>query len=761
MADAIQSISIPCTGGLITSIPDSEQSRDYPGSAKRLVNLVVSPETNGYKRIGGFTKITDDPLPFFSPFIVIDSAGTTTPGTLPAGSTSLTIETQNSYTSSSYFLNQSFYFIKTPSQEYTITDIQFINSSRQAVITFTPALIADIDLTGVITSPYTQPKPEALIQVNTPNNYGFFICGGIVLSPSGYIYSAYHCKEFGSTSTSFRKVAERRYDIDNNGITVSSVDVSGSFPAVVFENMKRTPPPGARFLAISNTGNYTIPLTVSPLSRVSGGSVSLQVDTPISDFSSSDFYTNFADYSIYYAGPAHLDMGTNYNKSIEYAELTEMSPSGDYPIRRIFFKHPTENGVVDISIHSYFAVAEFDINEINGPYYHIDMDSFYSATSSFPSLFSFPSFSVFSFYKNHLFMTDGHSNITFSSPYLYTDLSPANGSGSIMLDDDIVAMRELNDALIIFCKSKIYRLTGSSSSDFQVSPITKNVGTSFNGSIQNVDSDIIFLTDGGFRTLSSVSGSGEFSFPVISDKIKPSVDELASYGFGSVCSVYDSKNSRYLVFRRSETSDTDYNSKYFDETDPLFDLYQSMPPIGLTATKKFSDGSIEWSEINGIFINSIGSFVNMYGSRLIIFSRRFDPYVQFMANRYSDFNGDKISTKYQTPYIDMGDQTVRKTFTKLHLFHGGLTSSIANSFSLWYRLGNVSANNASNSVSPYNVTESPSFAISYYDSTVVPLIGSGSSMSFLIEGETSTSSNLTATYSFDSFSLEYLLHSRR
>ena len=70
-------------------------------------------------------------------------------------------------------------------------------------------------------------------------------------------------------------------------------------------------------------------------------------------------------------------------------------------------------------------------------------------------------------YKNHMFyagMSDAISTLQFSGPFTEDDFD--TGGGTILIDTTIVGIKVFREDLFIFGKDRIYKLSGSTSSDF-------------------------------------------------------------------------------------------------------------------------------------------------------------------------------------------------------------------------------------------------------------------------------------------------------
>jgi hypothetical protein len=82
-------------------------------------------------------------------------------------------------------------------------------------------------------------------------------------------------------------------------------------------------------------------------------------------------------------------------------------------------------------------------------------------------------------FRNHMFYAGKSTSpqeVIFSEPFNEDGFTSGQGAGSIKVDDTVVALKVFRDNLFIFCSTRIFKLTGSSSSDFSVEPVTRNIG---------------------------------------------------------------------------------------------------------------------------------------------------------------------------------------------------------------------------------------------------------------------------------------------
>ena len=99
--------------------------------------------------------------------------------------------------------------------------------------------------------------------------------------------------------------------------------------------------------------------------------------------------------------------------------------------------------------------------------------------------------------------------ITFTAPFTDTDFTAANGSGTISVGSAITGLIVFRQQLIIFTETSIFQLTGNTLADFQLQPVTTDIGCVDKDTIQEVGGDIMFLGPDGLRLLSATERLGD------------------------------------------------------------------------------------------------------------------------------------------------------------------------------------------------------------------------------------------------------------
>ena len=226
----------------------------------------------------------------------------------------------------------------------------------------------------------------------------------------------------------------------------------------------------------------------------------------------------------------------------------------------------------------------------------------------------------------------------------------STGSGSIVLDDQVVGLRSFRDDLIIFCRNSIYKLENiNNSSTIAIVPITQNIGCLDGRSIQEIGGDLVFLAPDGIRTLAGTVRIGDVELGTVSRSIQPIMkdiaDNIGSYNISTI--VIRDKSQYRLYYGSSSTGDA------------------SEGIIGTLKTNEQGFTQFQWSETFGIDasaaatsgFNSSGVEKHYHGDYA---GRVFN---HDTGDNLLDTSGTEtnIVAEYQTPDLDYGDLGTLKT----------------------------------------------------------------------------------------------------
>ena len=251
-------------------------------------------------------------------------------------------------------------------------------------------------------------------------------------------------------------------------------------------------------------------------------------------------------------------------------------------------------------------------------------------------------------FREHIFFAGMSSNpqeIVFTAPFLENDFTTANGAGSIKVDTSIVELKVFRDALFIFGKDKIYRLTGTSVADWQVVPVTRTLGCADGFSVQEIGGDLLFLSPDGLRTIAATARIGDVELGTVSKPIQPRIEDI---GFDNISSVIVRGKSQYRLFY-PKTGGTVENS------------------IGILATlKRTQEGTIgfEYADIVGIKPSSMDS--GFISNTEYIIEGGYDGYVRRQESG-DTFDGSNVIAVYRSPDLSLGDTGIRKLMQRVIL----------------------------------------------------------------------------------------------
>lgn len=254
--------------------------------------------------------------------------------------------------------------------------------------------------------------------------------------------------------------------------------------------------------------------------------------------------------------------------------------------------------------------------------------------------------SIVCVFKNSLFFAKNNL-LTFTVPYTDNDYDLGDGAGVINIGNTITGLTVFREELIIFTTDSIHRLSGNTSEDFVLNPITSKTGCLNHFTIQEVGGDIMYLGPDGIRWLSATTKNNDFGLERASANIQSKAISIISSG-ATYASIPVRNKNQYRLFT-------------YIESRPI-NLAE-----GLIATK-FSDQqttNIAWSRTLGIKVYSAHS--RQFSDREVILFSSENQYVYKMDSGNS-FDGDPIKAVFETPYMPITDPRVRKTIYKHSLY---------------------------------------------------------------------------------------------
>ncbi len=253
-------------------------------------------------------------------------------------------------------------------------------------------------------------------------------------------------------------------------------------------------------------------------------------------------------------------------------------------------------------------------------------------------------------FKNHMFyagMSDAISSVTFSGPFTEDDFD--TGGGTIKVDTTIVGLKVFREQLFVFGEDRIFKITGSSSSDFVVSPVTRKIGCVDGKSIQEIGGDLLYLAPDGLRTIAGTERIGDVELGTVSKQIQK---RIADIGTDNISSTIIRGKSQYRLFYPT-TEGAETNAK------------------GIIAVlKQGVEGGLgfEYADLKGIKPSCCDSF--FVSDVETVIHGGFDGFIYKQESGGSftrESSTESISAFYRSPDMTLGDGGIRKTMQRVLL----------------------------------------------------------------------------------------------
>jgi hypothetical protein len=240
-------------------------------------------------------------------------------------------------------------------------------------------------------------------------------------------------------------------------------------------------------------------------------------------------------------------------------------------------------------------------------------------------------------------MSTNPQEMVFTAPYTDTDFSVANGSGSSKVDSAIRKLKVFRDRLYIFCEDAIFLLAGSSLADFQLQPVTRNIGCVDGFSVQEIAGDIVYLAPDGLRTIAGTDKIGDVELGTVSKQIQPRLDNIST---DRISSLVIRNKTQYRLFFPQDSGTT------------------AGAPGVIGVIKSGVEGGMGWeyADLKGIKAACcVSGFIS--GTETILHGG-YDGYV-YKQETGDDFDGTNIQAIYRSPDFTMGDAGIRKLMQRI------------------------------------------------------------------------------------------------
>ena len=351
-------------------------------------------------------------------------------------------------------------------------------------------------------------------------------------------------------------------------------------------------------------------------------------------------------------------------------------------------------------------------------------------------------------FKNHMFYAGKSSTpqtLVFSEPFDEDGFQSADGAGTIKVDDNIVGLKVFRDSLFIFCENRIFKMTGSTLSDFAIQPVTRDIGCVNKDTIQEFAGDLLFLGPDGLRTVAATARIGDTALGAITQNVQ---------------SIFDANIKDSTVFDSVVIPDKTQYRIFFSKAGQGEGLTRGI--ICVRRADKF-----EFSEIRGVKPSATDALVVDGDVRVI--HGDFSGFVH-RQEAGNTFDGTAILARYRSPDLSFGDTGVRKHMQRVIL---NFKPESAIDADLFVRYDNEASDSARPAAYPLDSAQvaaqfgSATFSTTSSAAQFVfggpsqPLVrqsveGSGFSVALRVKD-----GGQTAPYSLKGFQLEYLVGARR
>ena len=256
-------------------------------------------------------------------------------------------------------------------------------------------------------------------------------------------------------------------------------------------------------------------------------------------------------------------------------------------------------------------------------------------------------------FANHVFyggMSNSTHSILFSVPFAEDNFTSASGAGEVKVGDIVTGLKVFRDELFIFCQRKIYKLTGTTSSNFALAEVAKNVGTIAHHSIQELGGDLIFLAADGLRTVAGTERIGDVELGTVSKQIQDRINDIT---YDNVTSLVIRDKSQYRLFY-PKTIELETSAK------GLLAVIKTNPNTGQLG--------FEYADIKGLKVSSCDS--DYISNTETIVHGGYDGYIykQESGNVFTTASSTRaIDATYRSPDMTMGDAGIRKSMDRVNI----------------------------------------------------------------------------------------------
>ena len=345
-------------------------------------------------------------------------------------------------------------------------------------------------------------------------------------------------------------------------------------------------------------------------------------------------------------------------------------------------------------------------------------------------------------FKDHMFyggMASNKQEVVFSVPFDEDNFATGSGAGSFKVDDTITGLKVFREDLFIFCEDRIFKLTGTSSSNFAVAPVTRNIGCVNGQTIQEFAGDLIFLAPDGLRTVAGTARIGDVELGTISTPVQSVFNDNIANASGFRSLVIPNKTQYRVFFTKSGIAQA----------------------ITEGVTTSLRGQTFEFAELKGIRPTSTDTVTT--ATETIVIHGGEGGYV-YRQESGNDFDGSAIGGKYRSPDLSFGDAGIRKHMHRVLVSYKPEAAISADMFLRYDYEDPNSPRPAAYSLSASDIVAvygSGVYGTSTYGGQSEPLLrqsveGSGFTVALRVDDN-----GVTAPYALRGFQMEYQTGARR
>lgn len=252
------------------------------------------------------------------------------------------------------------------------------------------------------------------------------------------------------------------------------------------------------------------------------------------------------------------------------------------------------------------------------------------------------------------------SLLTFSAPASENDFASADGAGQIVVPDNIIGLITWQGSLYVFSQNSIRVLSGTSSSNYTLSLITRQMGCVARDSIKELGGDVYFLSAFGVKSLASLTKLVDVDLGALSRQAASKISSIVTgYTSSEINAVAIHGKTQYRLFATHST----------DTTSNAFGMLASTRIPSQINAQYFITGTLglEWHEMKGFVVACADSYIQTDNTELVIHGG-YDGFVYKQENGYLLAGIDTITSTLQTAYMILTDPAFRTIIQKVHIY---------------------------------------------------------------------------------------------